>query len=174
MDRGRKAELAKSTERGRASVVHKCDGCGGALEVFSAGDAVAAAAVTVVCHGLGCGLRSCAQHGCGLVHRPESEVPIGLHFSQVKGRAEATVRTCPICVQEQERSAQADGKAIDDLVARGDLKRCPKCATPTEKNGGCFHMTCVQCRHEYFWCCLRAYRDQDEHRAHDQDRSCDR
>ena len=27
-------------------------------------------------------------------------------------------------------------------------KECPKCSYPTEKNGGCNHMTCKKCRYE--------------------------
>ena len=27
------------------------------------------------------------------------------------------------------------------------------CVALQEKNGGCLHMTCTQCRHEWWWCC---------------------
>lgn len=33
-------------------------------------------------------------------------------------------------------------------------KDCPKCQSPIEKNGGCNHMWCKQCRHEFCWVCL--------------------
>jgi ariadne-1 len=41
---------------------------------------------------------------------------------------------------------------------------------PIERNGGCMHMTC-RCGHEFFWCCLRAYRNESEAREHR--RHCD-
>lgn len=37
-------------------------------------------------------------------------------------------------------------------------KRCPGCRVLIEKNGGCQHMTCRSCRHEFFWCCGQTYR----------------
>lgn len=33
-------------------------------------------------------------------------------------------------------------------------KKCPNCAEPIEKNGGCKHMTCRSCRYEFCWECL--------------------
>ncbi|KAG9390523.1 IBR domain [Carpediemonas membranifera] len=36
-------------------------------------------------------------------------------------------------------------------------KKCPKCQTRTEKNHGCNHMTCRQCKHEYCWICMGAW-----------------
>ncbi|KAI8647651.1 hypothetical protein BD408DRAFT_473390 [Parasitella parasitica] len=37
-------------------------------------------------------------------------------------------------------------------------KDCPKCQSPIEKNGGCNHMWCKQCRHEFCWVCLGSWR----------------
>ena len=33
------------------------------------------------------------------------------------------------------------------------IKRCPKCKFWTEKNMGCNHMTCPECKHEWCWFC---------------------
>lgn len=38
------------------------------------------------------------------------------------------------------------------------MRRCPKCKVLTEKNGGCDHMTCKMCRHEYWWSTGKSYR----------------
>jgi ariadne-1 len=35
-----------------------------------------------------------------------------------------------------------------------NTKACPGCHAPMEKNGGCQHMTCSQCFHEFCWLCL--------------------
>lgn len=32
-------------------------------------------------------------------------------------------------------------------------KPCPKCDSKIEKNGGCMHMTCRKCLHEFCWIC---------------------
>ncbi|OQO00238.1 hypothetical protein B0A48_14025 [Cryoendolithus antarcticus] len=37
-------------------------------------------------------------------------------------------------------------------------KPCPKCGISVQKAGGCDHMTCMKCRHEFCWPCSAAYR----------------
>lgn len=34
-----------------------------------------------------------------------------------------------------------------------NTKPCPRCQRPIEKNQGCMHMSCTQCRHEFCWLC---------------------
>lgn len=33
-------------------------------------------------------------------------------------------------------------------------KDCPKCHICIEKNGGCNHMSCYNCKHDFCWMCL--------------------
>lgn len=35
-----------------------------------------------------------------------------------------------------------------------NTKECPQCTVSIEKNGGCNHMTCRTCRHEFCWICM--------------------
>ncbi|KAI4208727.1 MAG: hypothetical protein LQ348_000048 [Seirophora lacunosa] len=35
-----------------------------------------------------------------------------------------------------------------------NTKECPKCGSTIEKNGGCNHMTCRKCKHEFCWMCM--------------------
>jgi hypothetical protein len=62
----------------------------------------------------------------------------------------------------------AEDAAETDEWLRRNTKPCPRCKVRIEKNGGCRHMTCknADCGHEFFWCCLRAYRSQEEARQH--------
>ena len=35
-----------------------------------------------------------------------------------------------------------------------NTKECPRCYSTIEKNGGCNHMTCRKCKHEFCWMCM--------------------
>lgn len=52
-------------------------------------------------------------------------------------------------------------------------KKCPGCNAPTQKTGGCDHVTCKWCGHEYCWFCLADYgpinEEGNEHHAPDCD-----
>jgi hypothetical protein len=38
---------------------------------------------------------------------------------------------------------------------------CPSCDVPIEKRGGCLHMTCLKCKHQYCHVCKRPYFGHD-------------
>ena len=40
-----------------------------------------------------------------------------------------------------------------------NVKRCPKCKNPMQKNGGCLHMVCPLCRCDFCWYCLMPLKD---------------
>lgn len=46
------------------------------------------------------------------------------------------------------------------------VKFCPKCDSPIEKNGGCYHMTCQNCSYEFCWDCLQPYRNHKQPLCH--------
>ena len=37
------------------------------------------------------------------------------------------------------------------------VKKCPRCQIFTEKNEGCNHMTCVNCKYQWCWLCEGQY-----------------
>jgi len=41
---------------------------------------------------------------------------------------------------------------------QANTKKCPKCNSHIEKNGGCMHMTCRKCHHEFCWLCRKDWR----------------
>lgn len=42
-------------------------------------------------------------------------------------------------------------------TVRRTSKRCPRCKAPTEKDGGCNHIQCINCRFEWCWLCNSKY-----------------
>ncbi|KAI5814870.1 hypothetical protein BZA77DRAFT_93298 [Pyronema omphalodes] len=81
---------------------------------------------TVVCN---CSHRFC--FGCGLHdHQP-----------------------CPCSlVKKWLKKCEDDSETANWISAH--TKECPKCVSTIEKNGGCNHMTCRKCKHEFCWVCM--------------------
>jgi len=44
-----------------------------------------------------------------------------------------------------------------------NTKDCPKCETSVEKNGGCNHMTCRQCKYEWCWVCSKPWKGHNDY-----------
>ena len=64
---------------------------------------------------------------------------------------------CFIC----EETWNADEETVVDPTSSSAMdafKACPKCGVLIEKNGGCDHMTCKLCRHEWWWSTGKNYR----------------
>jgi len=63
---------------------------------------------------------------------------------------------CFICNHQwspQDNHVIADGEGGDISGS----KRCPKCHVCILKNGGCDHMTCIMCQHQFWWSTLQPY-----------------
>ena len=56
---------------------------------------------------------------------------------------------------------EGDGDFWSDIWKEMWVKFCPKCESPIEKNGGCYHMTCQNCRYEFCWDCMQPYRNHN-------------
>ncbi|ODQ67975.1 IBR domain-containing protein [Nadsonia fulvescens var. elongata DSM 6958] len=50
------------------------------------------------------------------------------------------------------QKSQDDSETANWIKA--NTKECSKCHAPIEKNGGCNHMKCKTCRHEFCWICM--------------------
>lgn len=54
----------------------------------------------------------------------------------------------------------AESENLNWILA--NTKPCPKCFRPIEKNQGCMHMTCSQCKHEFCWLCSGSWVEHGE------------
>ncbi|KAK8153559.1 RING finger protein [Phyllosticta citrichinensis] len=58
---------------------------------------------------------------------------------------------CPL-VKKWLKKCEDDSETANWISA--NTKECPRCHSTIEKNGGCNHMTCRKCRHEFCWMCM--------------------
>jgi len=56
-----------------------------------------------------------------------------------------------------EEKCQNESETANWILA--NTKKCPKCYTRIEKNQGCNHMVCQQCKYEFCWICLAPWQD---------------
>ncbi|KAF1933454.1 uncharacterized protein M421DRAFT_197634 [Didymella exigua CBS 183.55] len=126
---------------------------------------LAADAAYIACLNPACGIYFSAED-CGSKHKFSSK-------SKSKSKQKETdidKAACPYCEHEiclscnrpwhsgscnsvKRREDQQSERTIKRLGA----KPCPKCGVNIQKNGGCDHMKCKRCRHNFCWECLGLY-----------------
>jgi ariadne-1 len=55
-------------------------------------------------------------------------------------------------VKKWKKKCADDSETANWISA--NTKECPRCNSTIEKNGGCNHMTCRKCKHEFCWICM--------------------
>ena len=58
---------------------------------------------------------------------------------------------------ENEKCKIEEDEKFDNWKKSKNVKRCPNCKYFIEKNEGCNHMTCKNCKYEWCWICLQEY-----------------
>ncbi|KAK7018975.1 hypothetical protein R3P38DRAFT_1282339 [Favolaschia claudopus] len=83
--------------------------------------------------------------------------------------SKGTVVQCPSCLlricshchaeaHDDLACAEQDGdKLFKEWAASHDVKNCPGCAIPIERDEGCHHVTCIQCQTHICWVCLQTF-----------------
>ena len=67
---------------------------------------------------------------------------------------------CFNCLRPPHGKESCDKNLENQLIkwTKGKrVKRCPRCKIYTEKNEGCNHMTCVNCKYQWCWLCEGEY-----------------
>ncbi|KAJ6499528.1 hypothetical protein C8R47DRAFT_1175516 [Mycena vitilis] len=72
------------------------------------------------------------------------------------------LRICTHCHAEAHDGfacVEQDGgdKLFKEWAATHDVKNCPGCAIPIERDEGCHHVTCIQCQTHICWVCLQTF-----------------
>lgn len=58
------------------------------------------------------------------------------------------------CSEKQRWETSTGDDVMKQRLFGPNVKTCPNCKSIIEKNGGCNHMTCFKCRHEFCWMCM--------------------
>ncbi|EIN11480.1 hypothetical protein PUNSTDRAFT_83105 [Punctularia strigosozonata HHB-11173 SS5] len=66
---------------------------------------------------------------------------------------DADHRPCVCAVAKMWLKKCADDSETANWI-KSNTKECSKCQSTIEKNGGCNHMTCKKCKHEFCWVCM--------------------
>ncbi|CAM9350993.1 unnamed protein product [Choristocarpus tenellus] len=101
-------------------------------------------------------LRFCPGKDCGMVVKAPLSCPrvrcrCGAVFCFKCGEETHEPASCAELEAWKEK-CQNESETANWIVA--NTKQCPKCKTRIEKNQGCNHMTCRQCKGEFCWICL--------------------
>ena len=67
---------------------------------------------------------------------------------------------CYNCLKKWHGDVDCDKELDKDFQlwkANKVIKQCPNCNFYTEKNEGCNHMTCAECKYQWCWLCLGKY-----------------
>ncbi|EFA78711.1 ubiquitin-protein ligase [Heterostelium album PN500] len=106
-------------------------------------------------------MRWCPTANCGNALKADSQ-------AESVAQCSCGFRMCFKCNQESHVPANCDQiklwkkKNQDDSETanwiQSHTQDCPKCHSSIEKNGGCNHMTCKKCTHEFCWVCMGNWR----------------
>ena len=69
---------------------------------------------------------------------------------------------CYICLKKWHGKSPCDEELDKDFqIWKKDkvVKQCPRCKIYTEKNEGCNHMTCTECKYQWCWLCEGEYQE---------------
>ncbi|KAH9941242.1 uncharacterized protein BXZ73DRAFT_41987 [Epithele typhae] len=111
----------------------------------------------------------CPTPDCPQVYRPP---PPAAAPAPVLQCPTCLVRICSACGAEHHETrscrdvSPADEAQFATWRAGHDVKDCPKCKIPIEREAGCNHMTCARCKTHICWACLETFETSGEVYGH--------
>ena len=103
------------------------------------------------CPGAGCDKIVRSGAACTSVKCTVANGGCGAAFCVRCGEEAHQPAGCPALAEWAEK-CQNESETANWILA--NTKRCPKCQTRIEKNQGCNHMSCSQCKYEFCWMCM--------------------
>ncbi|KAL0950368.1 hypothetical protein HGRIS_010334 [Hohenbuehelia grisea] len=103
--------------------------------------------------------RYCPTPDCEVIYRPG---PMGTVYQcpacliSICGACHAELHDGLSCADYQDELAGGSA-ALERWRAENNIKQCPKCRADIEKNGGCNHITCANCKTHICWVCLKTF-----------------
>ncbi|KAJ7373082.1 hypothetical protein OS493_014229 [Desmophyllum pertusum] len=116
-------------------------------------------------------VRYCPTADCGMVYRVSKEgtrYSCGACLSEICTSCHVQWHnglTCAMLRSEKQVEGQLKEWMTKDPSNR---KNCPRCKTPIEKNAGCNHMECSQCKAHMCWPCMEVFPTGDAVYSHQQ------
>ena len=89
---------------------------------------------------------TCTQNGNALFTSASNAKRKSSNVGAIKTGSTSNNR---IILQAGDAMLLAGGNSIE-----GDIKRCPMCNVPIERDAGCAQMMCKRCKHVFCWFCL--------------------
>ena len=80
----------------------------------------------------------------------------GLNFCFACTKSAHKPMDCDLLQKWLDRISQGDEDTSNWIKL--NTKQCPKCKASIQKNQGCMHMTCRNCKYEFCWLCLGDYK----------------
>ncbi|KAK3753519.1 hypothetical protein QZH41_018008 [Actinostola sp. cb2023] len=104
------------------------------------------------------GLRWCPGRNCGYIVKADEPSPkrvicnvCNSMFCFSCGENYHVPTECVI-IKKWLTKCEDDSETANYITA--NTKDCPKCNSCIEKNGGCNHMQCIKCKHDFCWMCM--------------------